>query len=196
MKLRCPACGTDIGLGEATQAADLRELDLVATAFGGDWPLVKEYLACFRGKRELPVNKLLRLAKEVQEIWHTGRFSSGGTWHEVGREEFREALTATCNQATPPLSNHNYLKKVLMAAAEKTSQRRERELREKEDRLMAGANVCDTRESLPDDMEWRREYLRLLKNLRLARGPEAKALADARLQAHLAKGRGMACGHG
>jgi len=198
MKLRCPACGADISLAEATQAADLQELDKVAAAFGGDWPLVKEYLACFKGKRELKADKLLRLAKEVQEIWHTGRFSSGGAWYEVGRDEFREALKATCNQVTPPLSNHNYLKRVLMAAAEKTSQRRERELRDREDRLMAGGDARPTGpaplDDRSDDPKWRAQLMELGHAVRRAKTPEAKAEASRRYQEHL-KG-GAACGDG
>lgn len=204
MKLRCPACGTGFKLSEAAQAADLQELDKLAAGFGGDWPLIREYLGCFKGKREMKADKVLRLTQEVQEMWHTGKICLGGCWYQVGREEFREALRLTCNQVTPPLTNHNYLRKVLMAAAEKTSKRLERELREKEEGLRSAGQRPAPLDALPargeggeDDPEWRREHLRLLKELRLAQrlGPEQKARAEAALREHEI-GRVKACGHG
>jgi hypothetical protein len=191
MKLRCPACGAEITLDEAAQAADLQALDKAASAFGPDWPLVREYIGCFKGKRDLKADKLVRLAREIWEMWGPGNFCVGGLWYVVGREEFRGALTATINQVAPPLTNHNYLKKVLVAAADKTSQRRERELRQREEGLRISGWKADlTADDLPDSETWRREYLRRLKNLRLAqrRGPEAIEAAQAELEAHLQSG--------
>jgi hypothetical protein len=167
MKLRCPACGAEITLSEAGQAAALQALDKAAAAFGADWPLVQEYLDCFQGKKEMKVAKRLRLARELWEMWKEGRFAIGGAWYRIGREEFREALKATCNQVSPGLTNHNYLKKVIMAAAEKTSRREERELREKEEGLRtAGGDARPTvpeGEEMPDDPAARAEFLRQIR---------------------------------
>lgn len=189
MKLRCPACGAEFSLSQAAQAGDLLNLDKAAAAFGADWPLVKEYLDCFQGRREMKAAKHLRLAREVWEMWDTGKFSLGGVDYVIGREEFREALRATCNQVTPGLSNHNYLRKVLAAAAEKTSRRRERELKEREEELRATGCKPVPQDDLPEDPAWRAEFQRLLKRT-LARGlnPEEKARRQAEFEAHQATG--------
>jgi hypothetical protein len=180
LKLRCPACGAGITLHEASQAAELQALDRASVAFGADWELVKEYLDCFQGKREMKVAKRVRLARELWEMWEAGRFSVGGAWYRIGREEFREALRATCNQVSPGLTNHNYLKKVLVAAASMTSQREERELREREERLRsAGRMPVPPEDDMPDDPEWRAAFLRLNRAVGRAKTPDARAAAKA-----------------
>jgi hypothetical protein len=195
-KFICPACGTEVTLEQLSQAADVLALHRAAAVFGDDWPLIREYLDLFKGKRALKITKLVRLAREVWKMWQAGGFEQGRAFYRVGREEFRTALKATCNQASPGLTNHNYLCKVLMAAAEKTSQRRERELREKEKGLrtiglrtagetLAPLDACAT---VPQDSEWTTEFIRLNQVLRQARNPEAKAAAKAALDAHLAAG--------
>ena len=185
LKLLCPACGTEITLEQLGQAGDLLALHRAAGAFGADWGLVREYLDLFKGQRALKIAKLVRLAREVWEMWHTGRFAVGGAWYRIGREEFREALRATCNQVSAGLTNHNYLKKVLIAAAEKTSRREERELREREEGLRTtGEGACPT--VPPDDPEWTAEFIRLNQRLRQARTPAAKAAAKAELAAFTA----------
>jgi hypothetical protein len=192
MKLRCPVCGAEIGLGEAGRAAELQALDKAAAAFGADWPLVTEYLDCFQGKKEMKIAKRLRLARELWEMWKDGKFAIGGAWYRIGREEFREALRATCNQVSPGLTNHNYLKKVLMAAAEKTSRREERELREKEEGLRATGwkpVLPEEGEDMPDDPAWRAEFLRLNRAVGRARTPEARAAAQAALEGFMEGGK-------
>ncbi|MCL4501160.1 MAG: hypothetical protein M1438_04810 [Deltaproteobacteria bacterium] len=137
LKLRCPACAHEGELPEFTQAAELLALDRAAAAFGLDWPLVKEYLDCFAGKRPMKADKRLRLAREVFRIYQAGKFEFGKVPYTVGRPEFLEAVRATCNQVTPPLTNHHYLLRVLTHAAQQTSKRREREFKEKEQGLGA-----------------------------------------------------------
>lgn len=186
MNLRCPFCGAEITLSQAGQAAELQALDKAAAAFGDDWPLVMEYLDCFQGKKEMKVAKRLRLARELWVMWEAGRFSIGGAWYRIGREEFREALRTTCNQVSPGLTNHNYLKKVLVAAAEKTSQREERELREKE----AGLRTTGRMPVLPgegeEDPAYRAEITRLGRAIRQAKTPEALKAAKAAMTGFMA----------
>ena len=183
MKLICPACGAEVTLEQLSQAADVLALHRAAAAFGDDWWLVREYLDLFKGRRALKITKLVRLAREVWKMWAAGGFEFGRAYYRVGREEFRAALKATCNQASPGLTNHHYLLKVLVGAAEKTSQRRERELREKEE----GSRSTGWKPVLPEDDEmWTAEFLSLSRAVRQARGPEAKVAAKAALEAHLA----------
>lgn len=139
-KLKCPLCAGEVTLEQLVQTADLEALGKAQAAFGDDWDLIREYLDCFRPQsgKALAVKKLLRLAREVWEMWRPGRFEFNRAEFAVGREEFREALRTTCNQVRTGLTNHNYLKKVLLNAAEKTSQRQEREFKEREGRLQSG----------------------------------------------------------
>lgn len=188
--LVCPACGAEISLEQFEQAADMLALHRLAATFGDDWGLVREYIELFRGKQALKVVKILRLAREVYEIWSRGRFIANRQEYQVGRQECREALRITCNQVSPPLSNHNYLKKVLIKASEKTSQRRERELREREEYLRAGSSPPgeDAGASSLTDKE-RAELSRLGRAVRQAKTLEAKAEASRRYEEYL-KGAG------
>lgn len=183
--LVCPACGAEISLEQFEQAADILALHRLAAAFGDDWGLVREYVELFRGKQALKVVKILRLAREIWEIWSRGRFLSNRQEYEVGREEFKEALRITCNQVSPPLSNHNYLKKVLVKAAEKTSKRQERELRDREEHLRSGLRTAGETPVPPDDPEWRAKLAELGKAVRRAKTPEAKAEASRLYAEHL-----------
>jgi hypothetical protein len=210
VKLRCPACGAEISLDQAAQAADLLSMDKAAAAFGADWQLVGEYLDGFRSSPASPLalKKRLRLAREVWSMWESGKFAIGGAWYMVGREEFREALRVTCNQVGSGLSNHNYLKKVLVGAAEQTSQRQERELREREEGLMTTGRMPVPRrgdpagrpervaggaeDRLPDDPAWRAEANRLGRQIRRAKTPEARAAAKAVYEEHLKTAQGGA----
>ncbi len=187
-KLKCPACGTEISLEQLEQTADLEALRKAEESYGVDWTMIREYLDCFRpaSGKALTVKKQLRLAREVYEMWSSGRFSSNRQEYEVERQEFREALRITCNQVSPPLTNHNYLKKVLLKAAEKTSQRRERELREREERLQAGlrpGGEMSDAASLTDAE--RAEMHRLGWAVRHAKTPEEKAEASRRYKEFL-----------
>jgi hypothetical protein len=188
MKLRCPNCGAEVKLNEASQAAELQALDGASVAFGADWELVKEYLDLFQGKREMKVVKRLRLARELWAMWKDGKFAVGGVWYRIGREEFREALTATSNQVAAGLTNHNYLKKVLVAAAEKTSRREERELREREEGLRTTGwkpVLPEEGEDMPDDPAWRAEFLRLNRAVGRARTQDSLYAAKAAMAAFM-----------
>ncbi len=194
MKLRCPACGADFNLEEAVRGQVMEELVRVAANFGMDWPLVSEYLDLFRLRRDgaLAVKKRLRLLKEVWGMWQTGKFCIGGQWYTVGRQEFRGALAEVNNRELLGLKNHNYLKQVLRAAAQRTAVRLEKELREKESRLQAGLREPEAppEEEGPPDPEWEAVFRRLLKeSTRAGLTPEQRAEIQARTRAHLAKRR-------
>lgn len=202
-KLKCPVCGAEVYLEQMTQAADLLALAKAQAAFGDDWPLVAEYLDGFRplSGKPLAVKKLLRLAREVWAMWSQGRFKFGREEYMVGQPEFREAMAGVANRDMTGLTGHNYLKKALMGAAEKTSQRLERDLKEKEGRLRVKSRGSDSSQvspeqdetdNFPDDLEWRKEYLRLLKRstARFVSGEErTRRLAE--LQAHKEKDYGQ-----
>jgi len=185
-------------------AADLLALERAARAFGADWPLISEYLDCFKpaSGKEMTAKRRLRLAREIWRLWEPGQFQFGREFYRVGREEFREALSTTINQVRPPLTGHNYLKKVLLGAAEQTSRRKERELREKEERLRSGVRgqgsgargveVLEIMEDLPgppEDEAWRKEFARINRLLLRARDPETRSTLQAEMEMHLQKGK-------
>lgn len=193
-KLKCPHCAGEVTLEQLIQTADLEALGKAQAAFGEDWELIREYLDCFRSAggdarptKALAVKKLLRLTREVYEMWRPGRFEFNRQEYKVGREEFREALRLTCNQVSKGVTNHNYLKKVLLAAAEKTSQRQEREFREREEQRReglrtAGGDACPTKAMTPERLA---ELKGLGRAVRRAKTPEAKAEASKRYEEHL-----------
>lgn len=188
-KLKCPHCAGEVTLEQLIQTADLAAFAKAQAAFGEDWPLIREYLDCFRpaSGKPLAVKKMLRLGREVWEMWHARRFEFNRQEYAVGREEFRKALRTTCNQVSLGLTNHNYLKKVLVGAAEKTSQRRERDLREREERMMAeerpASQTGQSRAGLTP--EQKEELHRLGRAVRRAKTPEAKAEAQRLYSAYL-----------
>lgn len=183
-KLLCPACGAEITLEQLEQTGDLLALHRAVGAFGEDWGLVREYIELFRVKQPLKVAKILRLAREVWQTWHTGHFEYGGQHYRVGQAEFRETLRGVCNRGLKTLTNHNYLKSALTSAAQQTSQRRERELREKEAGLRADGPEGEVLDTLapPADPKWREEASRLSKAVRRAKTPEERAQAQAALE--------------
>ena len=135
-------------------------------------------------------------------MWREGRFEINRRPYQVGREEFREALRQVCNRGLNDLTNHNYLKKVLVGAAEEAGVRRERDFREHETQLRAGAQVENLGhlnldepprgEDLPADPAWRAELQRLGRQLRqpgLSEAERARRKQD--LEAHLVRGREM-----
>ncbi len=199
MKLRCPACGAESDLAQMTQAAELLALDRAAAAFGDDWPLVKEYLDAFRSpvRGALPLTKRLRLAREIWQMWQGGQCEFDGQVYQVDRPEFRAALITVVNQVKVGLTNHNYLKKVLVGAARETSQRRERELKDREKGSGArdqgsGWELPELPKGLPAEMprEWREKLEELSRAVRQpGLIPEARAAARQELEEHLEKGK-------
>ena len=139
VKLTCPVCGAEIGLDQAGQAAELMALGRAAAAYGEDWDLVSEYLDLFRARPGGPLllKKRLRLAREVWELWG-GSLEFDGRSYRISREEVREGLRQVCNRAPQALTNHNYLKKILVGLAQGESRKAERERRGREESLLAG----------------------------------------------------------
>lgn len=163
MKLRCPDCGFEEELPHFTRAEELLALDRAAAAFGDAWPLMREYLKCFRGKRPLTADKMLRLTREIYPIYQSGKFKFDAVAYVVDRPEFLEALRSTCNQVKPPLTNHHYLFRVLTGAARETSQRRERELKDREKGLgVRGPEPANEAPAVAQDPEFERLVMRSL----------------------------------
>jgi len=189
IKLRCSVCGAEMDLDRATQASELLALDGLARRYGEDWPLVSEYLELFRRRPDGPLNVKvrLRLCYDLLAMWSGGKFEFNRQWYTVGREEFRKALSQVCSRGLKALTNHNYLKTVLTSAAQETSKRREREMKEREAGLRADREEESSTglKPVPLDPEWREITKRLSRAVRQAKTPTAREAAEAALKAHL-----------
>jgi len=109
MQLTCPCCHARYPLDAAVQDEAARELLELSTKAGDLWPLVVLYMTFFRpAKTALAWSRAKRLAKQTLEL-------SG---HSVAlAEALQEACTALAEKRAQagwkPMSNHNYLKRVL-----------------------------------------------------------------------------------
>jgi hypothetical protein len=140
MKLTCPACGHEFTLDQGSRAAELLALEKASQAFGVDWEVVNEYLNCFRRRLNgsMSISKRLRLAREVYELWKNGQFRIEKENYQVSRAGLLEGLRQVANRELTGLTGHNYLKKILRETARGESQERERQLKDREGRLMSG----------------------------------------------------------
>ena len=103
---RCPVCHSRIGLEALVQDEAGRELlALLAALDTLTGSALVSYLGLFRAAhRDLANDRALRLAREALNLSDTARLS-------IALSETVEALRA--KQPRKPLTNHNYLKRVL-----------------------------------------------------------------------------------
>ena len=139
MKVHCPKCGEEYSFTEVCKDRDLLAAMTLLPEFMPHSKLVLEYVALFGAVRPIKAAKLLRLLRELHDVWKSGRFGFNHIVHTISRDGMGQAFKTVCNQVKSPLTNHNYLKKVMVTLAEeearKRSARAEAELKEKEIRL-------------------------------------------------------------
>lgn len=139
MKLKYPHCRFPYDLREAGKDEALTEIIRMQPDFGPHAALIFEYAELFDTTRPIKAAKLLRIFKELREIYSGGRFTYHKRAYRISKKGFAEGLKMLCNKRfTEPLTNHNYLKKVLITIADKEAAGREKALIEKEKRLRAG----------------------------------------------------------
>ena len=143
--MRCPYCNKDFDPREATAEAEWREIIGLLPEFGPYSRLAMEYCELFGvAPLRIKTKKLLRLLREVAALFRNESFKYQKKQYKISRAGIAEALKIVCNKHfEQPLENHNYLKKVMIGIAEREQRqesiRREKELRRKEERIMAGA---------------------------------------------------------
>lgn len=123
MKLICPRCQHRIDLDTAMNMNDLRELAEVAARLGDLWGLANEYVNSFRADPDgrITPQKRLRLLKDVAKLIEQCEFAFQGRRYRTDRMWVHNALMDVCNAQKIGFKNHNYLKKVLLAEAERVS---------------------------------------------------------------------------
>lgn len=144
MHAKCPNCGTKIDWREHSRSSDLREIVNLLPQFGPDYKVVYEYVELFGvDPVSLKTKKFARLLREMAALYQSGKFTLQKTVYEISRPGIAEALRETCNrQFQAALTNHNYLKKVMIQIAERERKERsksdERRLRQRETALIQG----------------------------------------------------------
>jgi len=134
----CPKCGFTYDPGWYLPA-----LAKARSFFGKDYQRVTAYLDLFRRAPGAQMNfsKRLRLLREVWKILQDEGYSYDGRKHSIDRHAALEcmdmAVQALSKRHAYGLKNHNYWKSVMRSkGVEIMANRRERECREKEERLI------------------------------------------------------------
>lgn len=144
MKAKCPRCRFEYGYTEAVVDRDLLEIIRMQADFSPHARLVFEYAELFDATRPVKAKKLLRVLTEIREMYVPGEFVFQKSRYGISRNGIAGSLKVVCGKHfTEPLSNHNYLKKVMISMAEEEAKKRsveeERKLKEKETGLRTGA---------------------------------------------------------
>lgn len=141
MKIKCPKCRHEYPLREATREEALMEILKMRDVFAPHAKLVFEYVDLFDTVRPIKAAKMLRLLKEISNAWQSGKVKVHKRTLTISKAGIAEAMKIVCNRTfEDPLTNHNYLKKVMVGIAEKEAENQsaqaERDLRKKEKGLM------------------------------------------------------------
>lgn len=147
--MKCPYCRNDIDLAKTVLDADLRAILDLLPDFAPHSRLVLEYVGLFGvAPLAMKTGKLLRLLREIREVWRRGRFGYQKREYEIAQNDIVVALRTVCNRAfTTPLDGHNYLKKVMLTVIEQTKQtdrkRFDADQRNRETIAPRGSRKCD-----------------------------------------------------
>lgn len=146
--MRCPMCGEKFNPADAMMDADWLEIisDVMPT-FGAHAKLALEYVEKFgTNPIRMKGKKILRLLKEVQKLFTGGRFVYQKKTYRISSAAVVASIgTVNNREFDRPLTNHNYLKQVMIQAAkDELKQKRvglDRELKKREDggRMAAGS---------------------------------------------------------
>ena len=143
----CPYCAKKFDPMESSHDDNLRAIMGISAIFGKESPLVWAYLELFG---VVPFRKRARklrvLMDDMKRLWELERFTYRKKEYGITRRGIAGALhTVTLHHFTDRLTNHNYLKKIMMGIAEKEAEsvgkQAERDLREKENRLRKGEKI-------------------------------------------------------
>lgn len=144
MKARCPYCHRFLELEEVFAEENLQAIIHLLPVFGEHARLVWEYAELFG---IFPISRrtarLRRILEEAAHLYRGGEFSYRKRTYRISQRGIAEALRQVAGkQFDNPLSNHNYLKAVMIPIAEREFQEKskdeERRLKEREEALRQG----------------------------------------------------------
>lgn len=159
IKATCPACGTEGDLVLWIEHAGARAALLdVLTGGLGHAKRVVQYVGLFApAKRRLGLERAAKLLAEVAALYRTGQFSfDGRSWPgpestaSLDRESIDMAIDKMLEQRAagklvPPLQNHHYLFRILVAQVQQFEGRAERNSEaDRRERARSGAPVAST----------------------------------------------------
>lgn len=118
MIIGCPHCAKKFNLltgevmGLAIQLGDL------AAKFREHWPLVSEYVDCFRPKGgSVTLKKRVRILTELAKFFETLEFEYDGKRYRTKLMDIRWAMRHVCDAQMEAFKNHNYIKRMLVTTA-------------------------------------------------------------------------------
>lgn len=123
MKLTCPYCNMKFSIDEAARSETLRNLTQALLGFGKHCDLVWEYTGAFATQHLGPIApaKRLRIVTDLTRLWETGVFQIQWKRYKIDRAGILAGMLTVCNSEKFGFKNHNYLKRILMADAERVS---------------------------------------------------------------------------
>ena len=140
---------------EIQQDSDLCAIIQTMPAFGRHANLIWTYVELFGiSPLRAKTKKLRLLLDEMKVLLEAGAFSFQKKRYQISREGIAEALNIIVHRHFETLlENHNYLKKIMISIAEReastASREAEKQLRQKENRLLAGGE----RPASPEEVE-------------------------------------------
>ena len=129
---------------ELQAESDLMAIIKMQPAFGKNAHLVWGYIELFGiTPLKAKTKKIRILLEELKNLFDAEAFAFNKNPYRISQAGIADALNLVVHKHfAEPLENHNYLKKVMITIADReeraASQHRDREQREREDRLRAG----------------------------------------------------------
>lgn len=166
MTIKCPRCNYKYDLLEDRREEAYLQIVRLAGGFGPHADLVLEYALLRNGVKQVRVRelKLLRIMTDLERLWSREEFSFNGRLYKISRQAILQCFKLVCDRHfTEPLTNDNYLKKIMATVAEKEATKRsaeqEKELirKEKEQR-----NLASRKDEKPFDPETGKQKVREL----------------------------------
>ncbi|MBW2599983.1 MAG: hypothetical protein JRC60_07920 [Deltaproteobacteria bacterium] len=150
MNFKCPYCGKECNFMEVQAEGDLYAIIKLVPVFGKHSNLVWAYVELFGiSPLKAKTKKLLLLLEEMARLFQAEGFSYRKKIYRISRAGIAEALNITVHRDFPDrLTNHNYLKKIMISIAEKedhaAGKQAEKDLRKEEDKLRSGGRISET----------------------------------------------------
>jgi len=141
MKFKCPYCRRECDFQDVQADSDMAAVFQMIPGFGRHFTLVWAYIQLFSmTPLRMKSKKLRLLVGEMRNLFEEERFSYQKKLYRISNEGAAQALDIMVHRHfEDALTNHNYLKKVMVSIAEeearKVGAQAERDLRKKEERL-------------------------------------------------------------
>jgi hypothetical protein len=118
MMIGCPHCARKFNLLTGEVMGLAIQLGNLANQFREHWPLVSEYVDCFRPKGgSVTLKRRVRILTELARFFETLEFEYDGKRYRTRLTDIRWAMRHVCDAQMEAFQNHNYIKKMLVNTA-------------------------------------------------------------------------------